>query len=354
LITGRLIDRWGARRVIASSVTLLSLAAASIWFSHSLGAFIILFGIAAFLGSGQTTVPYADILSAWFDSRRGLALGVAMAGIGLGTALLPQVAQFLIGRGGWREAYVGLAAIAFVAAQSAVVLWIRAPGGAGARAEPNRRAYELPGVSGGEAARSPLFWRLAISIFLVVTAIVGMSVHLVPLLTDHGVSKVAATAVLSAMGASQLLGRIVGGYSLDRFHAPKVAAFFFATPILGFALLAIPSGNGVLLFLSAFLIGVSLGAEMDLMAFMVSRYFGLRAFGEVFGYLFVVFNLGASLGPIVMGVSFDRTGSYQPALIGLGVCLAVASFLISRLGAYRYPSAEALSRDASRMPTIPA
>jgi MFS family permease len=351
LITGRLIDRWGARRVIASSVTLLSLAAASIWFSHSLTMFIILFGIAAFLGSGQTAVPYANVLSAWFDSRRGLALGVAMAGIGLGATLLPQVAQFLIGRGGWREAYVGLAAIAFVAAQSAVVLCIRTPGGDGARAG---RAYELPGVSASEAARSRLFWVLAISIFLVVMAIVGTSVHLVPLLTDHGVSKAEATAVLSVMGASQLLGRVAGGYSIDRFHAPNVAMAFFAAPILGFALLAIHSGNGVLPFLAAVLIGGSLGAEMDLMAFMVSRYFGLRAFGEVFGYLFAVFNLGASLGPIAMGLSFDRTGSYQPALIGLGLCLAVASLLISRLGAYRYPSAEALSREAPRMPTIPA
>jgi MFS family permease len=343
LFVGRLIDRWGARRVIAASTTLLSFATASFAFSHTLPLFIVLFGVAALCGSGQTVVPYAELLSAWFDSRRGLALGIAMAGIGLGAALLPQVAQWVLGHLGWRGAYIILAGVAFVAAQSAVVLFIRTPRDLATSPERTPSQRGLPGMSAREAVRSADFWLLAVSIFLVVMTTVGATVHLIPLLTDHGASSARATAALSVGGVTQIVGRVVGGYCVDRFHAPKVAAVFFAAPILGVLVLVTNTANGVGPYVAAALIGLALGAEMDLMAFIVSRYFGLKAFGEIFGYLFAIFSLGASVGPVAMGMSFDLTGSYDRGIIGLGVSLAVAVFLVARLGAYRYPARSALA-----------
>jgi hypothetical protein len=92
---------------------------------------------------------------------------------------------------------------------------------------------------------------------------------------------------------------------------------FFAAPILGVVLLVVGAGSGVAPYVAAVLIGLALGAEMDLMAFIVSRYFGLKSFGEIFGYLFAIFSLGASVGPIAMGMSFDLTGSYDRGIIGL-------------------------------------
>jgi predicted MFS family arabinose efflux permease len=232
-----------------------------------------------------------------------------------------------------------------VAAQSAVVLFIRTPRDLATSPERTPSQRGLPGMSAREAVRSADFWLLAVSIFLVVMTTVGATVHLIPLLTDHGASIARATAALSVGGATQIVGRVVGGYCVDRFHAPKVAAVFFAAPILGFLLLVTNTANGVGPYVAAALIGLALGAEMDLMAFIVSRYFGLKAFGEIFGYLFAIFSLGASVGPVAMGMSFDLTGSYDRGIIGLAVSLAVAVFLVARLGAYRYPARSALAAD---------
>jgi len=85
------------------------------------------------------------------------------------------------------------------------------------------------------------------------------------------------------------------------------------------------------------LFGLGLGTEIDLIAFMVSRYFGQRSFGELYGYFFMVFGLGSSFGRFLGGYIFDLTGSYNAAFIGAGVALVIGILLVNRLGAYAYP-----------------
>jgi predicted MFS family arabinose efflux permease len=271
-------------------------------------------------------------VSAWFDERRGLALGIAMAGIGIGATFVPQFARWAIDAYGWRAAYVALGTLTFAVAFPAVALFIREPS---ARAD-DRGHTAQPGLSVAESLQSSAFWLMAIAVLLVVTTINGIVGHLVPMLTDRGVDVGRATATLSAVGLSTIAGRLVAGYFLDRFFAPLVAAILFLLPLAGISLLMTGAG-GAAPVLAAVSLGFGLGAEVDVIGFLVSRYFGLRAYGEVYGYLFAIFTLGTGFGPVLMALCFDITRSYNMALTGLAVALLTASVLISRLGAYRFP-----------------
>ena len=170
---------------------------------------------------------------------------------------------------------------------------------------------------------------------------------MVPLLTDRGIPTSTATAVLSAAGLALVAGRLLAGYLLDRIFAPYVAVAFFLAPLAGILLLLLGSSPSVAA-IATVLVGVGLGAEVDLMAFLLSRYFGMRAFGEIYGYLFALFMLGAGAGPFAMGVSFDATGSYQLMLASFAIALLLASGLMIGLGSYVYPPGSRPARDEER------
>jgi MFS family permease len=303
-VVGGIVDRWGIRPIALPAITLFALAVASVSLvPASIPLFIMLYAIMGIFAAGQTPLIYAKSISASFDERRGLALGIAMAGVGLGAALVPQFAQALVGSFGWRGAYVGLGLITFALAFPAVALFLREPapvvGGIVDRVESNVVLYRI-------------------------------------LLTDRGVSPQMATSALSTAGVALILGRLLAGYLLDRIFAPYVALVFFLLPLVGILILY-STTNTTVAALATVLIGMGLGAEVDLIAFLISRYLGMRWFGEIYGFLFAIFMLANGLGPFVMGLSFDKAGSYNPCLIGFAIGLVCASAVILRLGPYPYP-----------------
>jgi cyanate permease len=263
-----------------------------------------------------------------------LALGIAIAGIGVGAMIVPQIAQAMITRIGWRGALVGLGVLMFAIAFPMVALFIREPQ-PGEGEHRRQLAGVQPGLSVQEALRTVRFWVLCGTFFLVALALLGFSGHVVPLLTDRGLSPAEATATFGLLGLATMMGRLVTGYLVDRIFAPYVIGAFWAAPVGGFMLLM--SGSGFLPAIGVFLVGFGLGAEADMLAFLNSRYMGQRAFGQLYGYFFMSFGLGGALGRFLDGYLFDRAGSYGPALIGSAVALAVAVLLVSRLGPYAYP-----------------
>ena len=170
----------------------------------------------------------------------------------------------------------------------------------------------------------------------------GCLIHLVPLLTDRGLSAQSAALATSLLGGAVLVGRVWAGYLLDRCFASYAAVCFFCGATLGIFLLWNGAVGG-LAFSAVILLGLGLGAEGDIVPYVVSRYFGLRAFGEIYGYAFTAFTLGGVIGPLLMGVSFDSTGSYRLVLGGFVVATLTAAGLMARLGPYRMwePAAEA-------------
>ena len=340
---GRLVDRFGARKVIIPSILLfglglmsLSLLSANIW---QLYAVYILLGL---VGGGTAPVPYSNVLSHWFDKRRGLALGVAMVGLGLGAFVMPSLAQMLIVSQGWRQAYVVFGLMVMVITIPIVGLFFKeTPEMVGLRPDgdvinpnhPNTSEQKI-GLSAQEARQTHTFWILVGAFFLMSASVHGCLIHLVPLLTDRGISPQLAAGATSLFGAALLFGRVGAGYLLDHFFASSVALCFFCGTALG--LLLLWSGvTGTAAFIAAFLVGLGMGAEGDIIAYLIGRYFGLRAFGEIYGYAFGAFTLGGVSGPLLMGRGFDATGSYS---LGLGVFVVVtliAAGLMTRLGPYR-------------------
>jgi MFS family permease len=333
---GRAIDRYGIRRVSLTSIVLFALSLASLSLTPpSPAVFIAMAGLVGLCSAGQAPLPYAKAVTSWFDEHRGLALGIAMTGIGIGATLVPQLARAVIDGYGWRTGYVALAVLMLSVAFPVVAIFIREPD-SHARTITHGDSI-LPGLTIGASVRSASFWLLAIPVFLVVTSINGIVAHLVPLLTDRGFAIGQATSTLSAVGLSTIAGRLVSGYLLDRFFAPHVAAGLFLLPLAGVGILAAGPG-GTALLIAAIALGFGLGVEVDVIGFMVSRYFGLRSYGAIYGCMFAIFTVGTGLGPVLMGLSFDRTHSYRLALAVFGVALVCASGLVSRLGRYTFPA----------------
>jgi len=334
-IVGRLIDRHGVKRVTLVSITLFALSIAAMALSPGVAAvFIGMFSVLGLFSAGQAPLPYAKSIAAVFDRQRGLAMGIAMTGVGLGTALVPRLAQIYVDNFGWRGAFMALGATVFVVAFPAVALLIGEPTRAGvARAA----APQLPGLEAKAVVRTPEFWVMAFVFLSIPIVANGTIVHLVPLLTDRGIPAQQAVAIFSSIGASLIVGRLVCGYLLDRFFAPFVAIAFILIPMAG-VLTLLASNDPAFTTAGAVMVGLGLGAEVDLIGYLQSRYFGLRAFGQVYGYLFAVFTVGSGVGPFLMATAFDSTGSYQAALMGFVVVLALAALVMLRLPrSYPFP-----------------
>jgi MFS family permease len=339
-IVGIMIDRWGIKRVMLPILALYGLSIAALSLTPaSVAVFTMLYVFMGIAGAGQGPLPYVKSISAWFDARRGLALGVAMAGVGIGVFIVPQVVRVLIQDYGWRIAYMGLGALMFLVAFPSMALLVREPEEGFARRRVRlAQAVDvvLPGLGVREVLMGSRFWLLALSVLCVSTVVNGFGVHIVPLLTDRGLSPAVATSMLGVFGLGTLGGRLLSGYLVDRFFAPYIAAVFFLLGAVGIGLITSGAGGPVPTF-GIVLLGIAAGTEIDMLGFLSSRYFGLRHFDQLYGYIFAVFSAGAALGPYVLGVCFDWLGSYNDALFGYVGLLVLASGLIVSLGAYVFP-----------------
>lgn len=349
---GKLIDRRGIKAVTLGAIALFALATAAMAVAPAVApVFIAMFCVVGLFSAGQAPLPYAKAIAAAFDSRRGLALGVAMTGVGLGAALVPKLAQVYLQHFGWRGAFLALGATVFIVGMPAVALFLQEPD---ARARGAAARPAAPGLAAHEVVRSGEFWILAFVFMCIPIVANGIIFHLVALLTDRGIAAEQAVSVFAAIGPSLIVGRLLCGYLLDRFHAPHVAVAFIALPAVG-VLLLLSSADPKVTAAGAVLVGLGLGAEVDLIGYLQSRYFGLRAFGQVYGYLFAVFTVGAAIGPFVMGATFDAAGSYRPILMAFVAVLAGAAVAMLRLPrAYPFPIEQRTGAAGSRVVGEPA
>jgi MFS family permease len=197
----------------------------------------------------------------------------------------------------------------------------------------------LPGLEFGEVARTRKFWLLAIAFFAADMAINGTLIHAVPMLTDRGISLSTAVALMGGAGLALIVGRMIAGYLLDRIFAAYIVIFFLVCPMLGIAILGLGlSGSGPLV--GTVLLGVGIGAEFDLIAFLISRYFGIKAFGVMHGLMMGFAALANAAGNNLLGWSFQLMHSYGPGLLVMEILLAFATIIQATMGPYRYPMAK--------------
>lgn len=348
-VLGYLLDRYGSRRVMLPGIVCFAGATAlQSLLTPSLLVIYLLFTIRGLCANGQSPIAYAFTVAKWFDRHRGLAMGIAMAGVGLGTSVIPPIVAQMIGLWGWRTAYLGLAGIILVLAGVPVLLLIREPSAADSARQPDLPRGTLPGLSMAQALTGTWrFWGLVVAFLFGVIALNGLLTQIVAILMDRGLKLPAATGVLAASGVAAIVGRILSGWCVDRFFGPYVGIGFFILPMIGIALFGTGAG-GAIPYLGAMLCGMALGAEIDLMAFFVSRYFGLRAYGKIFGTMFGCFAGSTGVGPFLSGLSFDLYHSYVPAFGLYEILLALTCVILLFLGPYPYPAHYGAPQQAGR------
>lgn len=209
------------------------------------------------------------------------------------------------------------------------------PDGAGEVQVSTRAVANDIGLTVHEAVRAPEFWTIVCALFLVTASVHACFIHLPAILTDRGATAQLAAFASSLFGVGLFVGRVGCGYLLDKFFAPRVAAVLFAAVGIGIALLGLSHAIWSVC-IAAVLVGLGIGGEVDIVAYLTSRYFGLRSYGAIFGWIWAVFGLSGGLGAYLMGFGFDKTGSYGTPLIGFFCAAVLAALLIATLGPYRY------------------
>jgi MFS family permease len=357
-LMGWLIGRFGTRRVVVPAAAMFGLILLSFRaFSGGIGQFYLFNVAMGLVETGVGPIPYCNVISHWFDRRRGLALALGMLGIGAGAMTIPLLAQHLIAGFGWRMAYAIFGCAVLLVSVPVAATWLKdRPQELGLLPDGDTRADGMvsvdaeSGVGARDALRSRAFWLLVCAFFLVGTSVQGCLVHAAAMFSDRGLSMHTAALGSSLLGCAVLIGRLGAGYLLDRLFAPRVAAIFFACAAAGIGLF-LKGGETSSAFGGAFLMGLGLGAEVDIIPYLIGRYFGLRAFAQISGVAFACFVLAGAVGPLLMGAGFDLTGSYRGVLAIFVAATVLAALLMTTLGPYRYRALQPnMSNQDSRAP----
>jgi len=338
-IGGRLVDRFGIKKVLIPSVIIFALLLLSVPLIGRLWQLIAIYVLIGSLAVGSNSIAYMRLLASWFDKKRGLAIGIAGSGTGLGFAYVPIVTQYSVAEWGWRGGYttlglvilfVTLPLIAFVLKERPEDVGLLTDGApmppASANAGP---PAEETGDTLWEAMRRKDFWFMALTFISVAFVLYGAIPHLVPMLEDRGIDTEMAAWIASMFGIATFGGRILIGWLIDRFEARFVAFVFFFLSAIGMALLGadLPIWS---VLVATVLLGGSLGAEVDMLAYLASRYFGLKCFSQIFATLFGLVMVSMGLGPITFGAVYEATGSYDSVILaGVPACLLAMVLVIS-------------------------
>ena len=335
---GSMMDRYGIRPVLIPAIVLFALATAALGLlQNSLLMLYANFIIIGIFGAAQSPLAYSKAVTGWFDQHRGLALGIANIGSGLNAGLAPTVAQLITDHHGWRAGYIGVGAACFVVAFPAVVFLLREPPtSAKSQAMAPIPEADLPGVTTGHALRTGKFWLLLVIMFLAMAPVQGLLSHAVALLTDRGVPPDTAVSALAGVGIVTILSGLSVGFCLDRFFGPYVGAACFALSLIGMALITL-NAPMPWPFIGVLGCGVTIGVELDLIGYYIGRYFGVRSYGAIYGFVFPVLPISVAFGTATMGAVFDAEHSYTPMLIVFVVMLAAATLMTLMLGDYAYP-----------------
>ena len=314
---GVLADRFGPRKIILPTTVLLALliGSLSLLTPHLWHLYLVFFLISTL---GPSPVLHAAIVSRLFSRHLGLALGLALMGVGLAGAVMPSLAQSLVSSFGWRHAYLGLGALALVIGLPMALIATRHVHGSAPRRVGVPVASVLPSVG------TRVFGLMCVVFVLLGIITIGTVAHLVPMMIDRKFSPAAAAGVAGLIGFAALVSRGFIGWVLDRLQAPRVLAVVALFAVGAFLLLALGSAR-ISNYVAVIMLGGVVGAEVDFLAFMTRCYFPQELFGRLFGLLFLVFTLGGGTGPILMGLSFDHLGGYRPGLLLFAVVGTVAA-----------------------------
>jgi MFS family permease len=327
---GVLNQRYGMRGVTTLSLLALSLGYLALTLFHgTLWHLYLGFAARAFAGVGTLQVTWSHLVNEWFERNRGLALAIILSGTGLVASVLPPLLTWSIARWDWRAGFIVMAAPTLLLTLPLTLMWMRSP----ARlATADRTHTVLPGESWSYAILGRKFWTLTVALTLAVSAVLGLLTSVIPLLRDKGFAAATASGIFSSFGVSLIVGRIVVGYLLDRLWPAGVSAAALALPAIGCFMLVTINGNVPALVAACALIGIGTGAEFDISAYLLARYFGMRDYGRLYGLLLGIVTFVSALAPALFAALYRSSGSYDSMLRVAVGCFIVGPGLLLTLG----------------------
>jgi len=369
-LQGYLVDRFGPRRVVLTSIPLFALSLASIYFTPSnIYVYYLLWAIVPVAGIGLWPLGYLQAVTPWFDRKLGLALGCANAGIGLGSTLLPMflIAPIIAARpgeddwllglvtlggllpfGGWRTAVLTLAVLVLVVSWPVVAYCLREPSAAEVAARKQSSAARSFGLSFEQARREPTFWVLSLGFFLLGVTATSLVTQQAPLLQDAGWTPAETFRLQTTFGFGLLFARVAVGFVIDHVFAPRVMTTVSIGGALACILYAMYPDVG---YVSALLLGFLLGAEFDVLAFLIKRYYGNAAYGRVYGVIFGVFYLGSGIGIWALPKIRELSGNnYDNGLYVAAAILVASAVLMTFMPKYRYSAGHVADAAATSAP----
>ncbi|GLK88669.1 MFS transporter [Pseudomonas turukhanskensis] len=340
-LAGWLNLRYGLRRVTLLSLLALSLSVfgltsmgGSIWTLY-LGFFLV-----PLAGLGTLQVTWSHLVNLWFEENRGLALAIILSGSGLAAIGLPLITAWAISRWNWQAGFLALGVLPVLLALPLALRWLMPTAPSNTVRQPIVSSEKAGGLLLSEALRSWRFWVCNVSMTLVVACVVGLVTNIVPLLQDRGLSALQAAQIFSSFGVSLILGRLVVGYLIDRLWAPGVASLALLMPAFACVIFAYGDSTIAMYTLATLLVGVGAGAEFDIAAFLIARYFGMRDYGRLFGAHLGLITTGAATSPLLFAAMFKLTGGYSAMLLFSFVCFVAGPLLLLTLGGYPRYQAE--------------
>lgn len=330
---GMLVDRFGPRLVGLIGVLLTTFAFGLMGRATGQdGQWYFLWGLMALATLPVQATIWTSAVASRFEFSRGLALAVALSGAGVAGFIFPILGTYLIESYGWRDAFAAEGAIWAAVTFPLLFLFFR---GANDKQRKRRRIVPKPSVLTGlstiEAMRSFVYIRLFGACLLFTFTIIALVLHFLPILTDQGVSRVAAASVASLIGLFSIVGRLATGYLLDHIRASTVGAIAFLLPIVSCLLIQFAGAHPVAQVTAAVFIGLALGSEIDVVVYLTTRHFGLKNFGAIYGGLLAALSFGTAFGPLAAASVYDHYGSYSPFLMATIVFMALSSLGLATL-----------------------
>lgn len=335
-LMGRVLDRYGARRVALFGMSVHCAALSALSLVESLWMWWFLWGLAAVGGAAVSAMVWVAATVSRFDKARGLALAITLCGAGLGAAAAPLLTNEFVAQYGWRGAYLRLGAgMAAITLPLILLSFYDASDLRRKRVETVHASAQRASSGGSsylEAMRSTQFIKLALSTLLLSVPMFAISANLIPILASFGIDKLVAASAAAAFGMGSLAGRAGTGLLLDRVNPTILGAVIFALPIGGLILVMSSAAIAPAVIAGSAILGLALGGEIDIVAYLTSRYMAASEFASLFGIIVTMQILALGIGPFLVNYIFDLTGAYSGFLFAALPCFALASMMLLTLG----------------------
>jgi MFS family permease len=320
IATGRMTDRFGPRVVLVVGAVAMFVGLMLTSRVQSLGVGYVTYGAGVGIAAACGYVPMVATVGGWFVRHRALAVGLAVAGIGVGTMVLSPLSAAMIDRYGWRDTDVVFAVGGAVVLLACVPLVDRPPGDGSP--QPSRF---------GDALRSPVFRRIHLSALALGLALFVPFVFVGQYAKERGIDAVQAAVLVGVLGGSSVLSRVGFGSLVRRLGSFRLYRACFVIHGVSFLIWLVAGSSYAMLVLFVLVLGVGYGGFVALSPVLISDRMGVAGLGSILGVLYTAPGLGGLVGPPVAGWLIDRTGSYRWAIAGCLVCAALSVVLLTGL-----------------------